>query len=108
MEGYRDFLSSEYYKYPALMPSSSFIDGKAPAKVKGVRLVEDEDGAMLLWLVDENAGRDVMDTPHRFVVYCFAKGAFVSSKSLKAKPILYSFAKSLSTSLVVPVYDFDS
>ena len=74
MEGYRDFLSSEYYKYPALMPSSSFIDGKAPAKVKGVRLVEDEDGAILLWLIDENAGRDVMNTPHRFVVYCFAKG----------------------------------
>ncbi len=74
MQGYRDFLANGYYKYPAFMPKASFIDNKAPAKVKGIRLVEDEDGKMLLWLVDAKATKDVMNAPHRFVVYCFAKG----------------------------------
>ncbi|MBQ5752527.1 MAG: family 10 glycosylhydrolase, partial [Bacteroidaceae bacterium] len=73
MQGYRDFLANGYYKYPAFMPKASFIDNKAPAKVKGIRLVEDEDGKMLLWLVDAKATKDVMNVPHRFVVYCFAK-----------------------------------
>ena len=75
MDGYRDFLANGYYKYPALVPESPFIDNKAPAKVKGVRLVNDENGPMLLWIVDENAGCDVMDAPYRYVVYCFAKNA---------------------------------
>ena len=71
MQGYRDFLENGYYSYPALMPKSLFIDKKAPSKVKGVRVVEDEEGAMLLWLVDKKADKESMNVPHRFVVYCF-------------------------------------
>lgn len=74
MQGYRDFLADVYYKYPALMPKAPFIDAKSPAKVSGVTVVEDEDGTMLLWLVDEKASKDIMNYPHRFVVYCFADG----------------------------------
>ncbi|MBR4848009.1 MAG: family 10 glycosylhydrolase [Bacteroidaceae bacterium] len=74
MDGYRDFLASGYYKYPALMPYYNFIDKKAPAKVRSIRMVEDEDGTMLLWLVDDKAKNNVMDSHHRFVVYCFEKG----------------------------------
>lgn len=72
MDGYRDFLAADIYKYPALMPGSPFMDDKAPAKVKGIRLVEDENGKMLLWIVGDES--DAMNAPHRFVVYCFAKG----------------------------------
>ena len=37
-------------------------------------MVEDEDGYILLWLVNGENDTDVMNTPHRFVVYCFADG----------------------------------
>ena len=77
MDGYRDFLADGYYRYPALVPQSPFIDGKAPSKVKGVRMVSDGDGQMLLWLVDGKDNKDVMDAPHRYVVYCFANGESV-------------------------------
>lgn len=73
MQGYRDFLANGYYRYPALMPECAFIDKKAPAKVKGVQLLDDEDGSMLLWIIDDKV-KDKMNKPHRFVVYCFAAG----------------------------------
>ena len=79
--GYRDFLADGYYRYPALMPQAPFIDAKSPAKVKGVSTVEDEDGTMLLWIVDEKRCKDVMNAPHRFVVYCFADGENVNLKN---------------------------
>ena len=73
MDGYREFLSTGYYRYPALMPLASFMDKTPPAKVKGIRLIKDEDGSMLLWIVDDK-DVDAMDSPHRYVVYCFGKG----------------------------------
>ena len=81
VEGYRDFLADGYYRYPALMPKATFIDAKSPAKVKGVRMVEDENGHILLWLVDGDKSMDVMDAPHRFVVYCFADGEKVDTEN---------------------------
>lgn len=74
MQGYRDYLENGHYRYPSLMPCAPFIDDKAPAKLKGLRVIEDEDGHMLLWIVDKKAAKDVMNAPHRFVVYCFADG----------------------------------
>lgn len=74
LKGYRDFLEQGYYKYPALMPKASFMDDKAPVKVKGIKLVEDAQSPMLLWIVNRNAGKKVMNAPHRFVVYCFVAG----------------------------------
>ena len=81
VEGYRDFLADGYYRYPALMPKATFIDAKSPAIVKGVRMVEDENGHILLWLVDGDKSMDVMDAPLRFVVYCFADGEKVDTEN---------------------------
>ena len=77
MQGYRDYLENGQYRYPSLMPYAPFIDDKAPAKLKGVRAVEDDNGYMLLWIVDEKASKDMMNAPHRFVVYCCKGGAKV-------------------------------
>ena len=74
MHGYRDFLEDALYRYPSLMPLVPFMDDDAPAKVKGLRMLEDENGRMLLWIVDDRAYKEVMDAPHRFVVYCYAAG----------------------------------
>ena len=79
MQGYRDFLESGYFRYPALMPKSVFIDSKAPEKVSGVRVVTDEKGHMLLWIVKDDKNEDVMNRPYRFVVYCFGKGEKVDT-----------------------------
>lgn len=73
LEGYRDFLACGYYSAPALMPSSPFIDNKAPAKVEWVKSVNDENGTMLLWQPSRNGAKDVMDKHYRYVVYRFAK-----------------------------------
>lgn len=72
--GYRDVLANGIYRYPALMPLCGFIDDEAPAKVKGVRLIEDGEENVLVWLLNKNAYKDEMNAPHRFVVYCFEKG----------------------------------
>ena len=74
VDGSRDYLAEGMFRYPALMPLYDFIDDKAPAKVDGVELIEEMGDGVLVWLVDKKAGRDVMNAPHRYVVYCFAKG----------------------------------
>ena len=56
------------------MPLYTFMDNKAPAKVNGVGVVEDNGKNVLVWLVADDAYSDVMNSPYRFVVYCFAKG----------------------------------
>ena len=76
--GYRDVLAGSYYRYPALMPRYPFIDNKAPSKLEGVGVVDDNGKNMLVWIVGEDAYSDVMDAPYRFVVYCFAKGERVN------------------------------
>lgn len=78
VDGYRDYLASGMFRYPALMPLYRFIDGKAPAKVDGVRLIEENGERVLVWLLDENAAKDAMDAPYRYVVYCFGKGEKVN------------------------------
>lgn len=81
--GYRDVLAGGMYRYPALMPLYTFIDSKAPAKVKGVRLIEEGDDNVLVWLLSKKAYKDEMNAPHRFVVYCFEKGEKVKLDSPK-------------------------
>ena len=73
VSGYRDALSGGIYRYPALMPIYGFIDNKAPRKVEGVKVVGDENGSMLVWLLNEKAYDDEMNSPYRFVVYRFGK-----------------------------------
>ena len=70
--GYRDILAQNYHCYPALMPASPFIDDDAPKKVKGVRLIDDAGGKVLVWLPRECD--DAMNAPAKYVVYRFAKG----------------------------------
>lgn len=72
--GYRDYLADGIYRYPSLMPLYTFIDKQAPKKVKGVRMIEDEGKRILVWINDGKAVKDVMNAPHGYVVYCFAKG----------------------------------
>ena len=81
VSGYRDFLAADMYRYPALMPKYDFIDGKAPLKVKGVSLIEEGNERVLVWLLNKNAYKDEMNIPHRYVVYCFAKGEKVNLDS---------------------------
>ena len=74
VDGYRDYLANGLFRYPALMPLYTHIDSKAPSKVKGLRLIEENGERVLVWLLDDNAGKDRMNAPHRYVVYCFKKG----------------------------------
>ena len=78
VDGYLDFLANGIYRYPALQPLYEFMDDKAPKKVKGVKLVEDEKGRMLVWLLADDAHEKPMNAPARFVVYRFAKGEKVN------------------------------
>lgn len=68
---YRDALAQHYHRYPSLMPKASFIDKKAPKKVKGVRLLDTDEGRVLVWLVPSNKKNDPMNAPWRYVVYRF-------------------------------------
>ena len=74
VDGYRDFLEAGYFRYPALMPVYEFINDGTPKKLKGVSVVEDENGRALVWLLDKNAGKKILNSPYRYVVYAFAKG----------------------------------
>lgn len=68
---YRDALEQHYHRYPALMPEYPFIDKKEPKKVKGVRVIDTNDGKVLVWLTRENEDAKPLDKPWRFVVYRF-------------------------------------
>jgi uncharacterized lipoprotein YddW (UPF0748 family) len=73
VDGYRDYLAENRFKYPALMPEYDFIDDVAPMKLKGVRVIEDEGKKVLVWLHDGKANDDVMNRAYRYVVYRFGK-----------------------------------
>ncbi|MGL4852079.1 MAG: glycoside hydrolase family 10 protein [Phocaeicola sp.] len=69
---YHDLLVSQYHKYPALLPTSPFMDNHPPRKVRKVKSVWTEDGFMLFW--QPGKANDVMDEAVQFVVYRFEKG----------------------------------
>ncbi|MBR2638318.1 MAG: family 10 glycosylhydrolase [Bacteroidaceae bacterium] len=71
---YRDVLQRYYHSYPALVPEMPFIDKKAPKKVKGVRIIDTDDGKVLVWQPRKDKKNDPMNKPWRYVVYCFPKG----------------------------------
>ncbi len=73
VKGYRDVLENGIFRYPALLPRYTFIDNKAPAKPAGVDVIDDDGRNVLVWLLKDDAGEDIMNKPYRFVVYCFAK-----------------------------------
>lgn len=69
---YSGMLRNVYWKHPALQPLMPFIDGKAPKKVRGAKVVNFGDGPMLMWLAPK--GKGWKDTAVKYVVYKFAKG----------------------------------
>ncbi len=82
VNGYRDYLATGMFRYPALMPQCAFMDNKAPSKVDGVRLIEENGKNVLVWLQSKKVSKDELDAPHRYVVYCFEKGEKVNLESV--------------------------
>ena len=73
---YSTLLEQDYHRYPALIPTSPFIDDKAPAKVKKVKMVWTVDGPVLFWTAPN--AKDEMDKAIQYVVYRFNKGEKVN------------------------------
>ena len=62
-------LRNTYWRYPALQPTMSFIDGKAPKKVRRVKPVWTSDGYVLFWTAPK--GKGWQDEAVKYVVYRF-------------------------------------
>lgn len=68
-----DALKSQYHKNPALQPLMTFITDVAPKKVKGVKVIwDEEDGPVLVWLPNKYNTWETQ--PTKYVVYRFEKG----------------------------------
>ena len=65
-------LRNVYWRYPALQPSTPFIDGKAPKSVRKVKPVWTADGYILFWTAPK--GESWEDKAVKYVVYRFKKG----------------------------------
>ena len=76
--GYRDLLVNEYHKYPALVPTSPFMDDEAPKKVRKVKPVWTEDGYILFWTAPKF--KDEMNRAVQYVVYRFDRKEKVNLK----------------------------
>lgn len=66
---YCTLLEKEYHRYPALVPTSPFMDDKAPDKVKKVKMVWTFQGPVLFWTAPKAANE--MDKAVQYVVYRF-------------------------------------
>lgn len=69
---YGTMLRDVYWKYPALQPRMSFIDDKAPKKVRRVKDVWTKDGLLLFWTAPK--GKGWMNEAVKYVVYRFERG----------------------------------
>ena len=67
---YGTMLRNRYWRYPALQPRMPFIDGKAPKKVKKVKVLEMDHEQVLFWTAPK--GKGWKDEATRYVVYRFA------------------------------------
>ena len=75
---YRDALRGEYHRYPALPPTSPFIDDKAPGKVKKLKPVWTSDGYLLFWSPPK--ANHEMDKAVQYVVYRFLRNEKVDTE----------------------------
>ena len=73
---YHTMLQKNYHRYPALIPTSPFMDDKAPAKVKKLKPVWTADGYILFWTAPK--AKKEMDKAIQYVVYRFARGEKVN------------------------------
>lgn len=69
---YGTMLRNHYWKTPALQPLMTFIDGKAPKKVSGVKPIWTSDGYILFWKAPK--GKGWKDEAKQYVIYRFANG----------------------------------
>lgn len=69
---YGALLKNVYWKYPALQPAMPFIDGKAPKKVRKMKVLNTDDGKVLFWTAPKGSGWE--DEAVKYVVYRFAQG----------------------------------
>ena len=73
---YHTMLQKNYHRYPALIPTSPFMDDKAPAKVKKLKPVWTADGYILFWTAPK--AKKEMDKAIQYVVYRFVQGEKVN------------------------------
>lgn len=69
---YGTMLKQYYHNTPALQPSMPWIDSKAPAKPRKMKLIQTTDGPVLFWTAPKS--KDAMDKAEKYVVYRFEKG----------------------------------
>ena len=74
---YGGMLREKYWCYPALMPTMSFIDGRAPKKVRQLKPCLTDDGKILFWTAPR--GKGWKDEAVKYVVYRFPKGARIDT-----------------------------
>lgn len=73
---YHTMLQKNYHRFPALIPTSPFMDDKAPAKVKKLKPVWTADGYILFWTAPK--AKKEMDKAIQYVVYRFVQGEKVN------------------------------
>jgi len=78
---YGHTLRDYYWRYPALQPRMTFIDGKAPKKPRKLKLIDTQDGRVLFWTAPR--GKSWKDKAVKYVVYRFSKGESVDLNSAK-------------------------
>lgn len=78
---YGTLLREKYWRYPALQPEMKFISLKAPKKVKRVKPMWIDNNYVLFWTAPK--GKDWQNTATKYVVYAFAKGERINTKSAR-------------------------
>ena len=76
---YATTLATRYWRYPALQPKMTFIDGKAPKKVRSLSDTWAADGHHLTWKAPR--GKGWKDQACKYVVYRFERGQTVDTKN---------------------------
>ncbi len=66
---YQSVLRQNYWRYPALQPLMPFIDGKAPNKVKALKIVDIGNEKILFWTKPKGKGWE--NKAVKYVVYQF-------------------------------------
>lgn len=75
---YGTMLRRNYWSRPALQPEMSFLDKKAPGKVRKVKPVfMDDDGLVLFWTAPKSKAWNTEAT--QYAVYAFAKGERINT-----------------------------
>ena len=69
---YGSLLENVYWKYPAFVPTMSYIDGKAPKKVRKMKIMHIDGHPVLFWKAPK--GKGWKNEAVKYVVYRFVKG----------------------------------